>query len=167
VKLLTPAGETVNTAKSGRLPGVRLNRRRTHATHHSRPTPETPRGRARQLAAIDRQDRCLDFEPVVKLFTTDGNATWLLTKLNPDFDHLAFGLCDLGLGEPELGYVSLHELGPLGLPLERDLYFAPTPYDCGLRRSRPRTSADHHLISCRRSRASAWDRRFFGGAHGS
>jgi hypothetical protein len=45
-------------------------------------------------------------------------------------DHLAFGLRDLGLGEPELGYVSLHELaevrGPLGLPLERDLYFAPT-----------------------------------------
>jgi hypothetical protein len=66
-------------------------------------------GRA-QLAAIDRQDQFLDFEPVVKLFTPDGNATWLLTELNPDFDHLAFGLCDLGLGEPELGYVSLHEL---------------------------------------------------------
>jgi hypothetical protein len=86
-------------------------------------------GRA-QLAAIDRQDQCLDFEPVVKLFTPDGNATWLLTELNPDMDTLAFGLCDLGLGEPELGYVSLHELaevrGPLGLPLERDLHFAPT-----------------------------------------
>jgi len=43
---------------------------------------------------------------------------------------LAFGLCDLGLGEPELGYVSLAELagarGPLGLPLECDLHFAPT-----------------------------------------
>ena len=80
-------------------------------------------GRA-QRAAIDRQDQCLDFEPAVKLFTPDGNATWLLTELNPDID-LAFGLCDLGLGEPELGYVSLSELaavrGPLGLPLERDL----------------------------------------------
>jgi hypothetical protein len=35
-----------------------------------------------------------------------------------------------GRREPELGYVSLHELaaarGPLGLPLERDFYFAPT-----------------------------------------
>ena len=85
-------------------------------------------GRA-QRAAIDRQDQCLDFEPVVKLFTPDGNATWLLTELNPDID-LAFGLCDLGLGQPELGYVSLLELaavrGPLGLPLERDLHFAPT-----------------------------------------
>ena len=82
-----------------------------------------------QLAAIDRQDQVIDFEPVVKLFTPDGNATWLLTELNPDID-LAFGLCDLGLGEPELGYGSLLELaavrGPLGLPLERDLHFAPT-----------------------------------------
>jgi hypothetical protein len=85
-------------------------------------------GRA-QRDAIDRQDQVLDFQPVVKLFTADGNATWLLTELNPDID-LAFGLCDLGLGEPELGYVSLAELsaarGPLGLPLECDFHFAPT-----------------------------------------
>jgi hypothetical protein len=85
-------------------------------------------GRA-QRAAIDRQDQVLDFQPVVKLFSADGNATWLLTELNPDID-LAFGLCDLGLGAPELGYVSLRELtaarGPLGLPLECDLHFAPT-----------------------------------------
>jgi hypothetical protein len=86
-------------------------------------------GRA-QRAAIDRQDRVLDFEPVVKIFTPDGSATWLLTELDPIGEHLAFGLCDLGLGEPELGYVSLHELavarGSLGLPLEQDLHFAPT-----------------------------------------
>jgi hypothetical protein len=85
-------------------------------------------GRA-QREATDRQDQALDFQPVVKLFTADGNATWLLTELNPDID-LAFGLCDLGLGEPELGYVSLAELaaarGPLGLPLECDLHFVPT-----------------------------------------
>jgi len=85
-------------------------------------------GRA-QRDAIDRQDQVLAFEPVVKLFTTDGNATWLLTELNPDID-LAFGLCDLGHGQPELSYVSLKELtaarGPLGLPLECDLHFAPT-----------------------------------------
>ena len=68
----------------------------------------------------------IDFKPAVKIFTPDGNATWLLTELDPN-GHLAFGLCDLGLGEPELGYVSLHELaaarGSLGIPLERDLYF--------------------------------------------
>jgi hypothetical protein len=49
-------------------------------------------GRA-QRDAIDRQDQVLDFHPVVKLFTADGNATWLLTDLNPDID-LAFGLCE-------------------------------------------------------------------------
>ncbi|MDH2313881.1 DUF2958 domain-containing protein [Methylobacterium brachiatum] len=60
--------------------------------------------------------------PVVKLFTPDTGATWLLTELD-----IAFGLCDLGLGCPELGYVRLSELqtvrGKLGLPVERDLWF--------------------------------------------
>ncbi len=81
-------------------------------------------GRA-QRAAIDQDAGALDFKPVVKLFTPDGGATWLLTEL--DSDGLLFGLCDLGLGCPELGYVSLMELrtarGKLGLPIERDLHF--------------------------------------------
>jgi hypothetical protein len=66
-----------------------------------------------------------DHRPVVKLFTPDANATWLLTEL--DSDGVAFGLCDLGHGFPELGTVCLLELasvrGPLGLPVERDLYW--------------------------------------------
>lgn len=65
--------------------------------------------------------------PVVKLFTPDASATWLLTEINPDDPSIAFGLCDLGHGFPELGYVSLQELatirGRLGLPVERDLHF--------------------------------------------
>ena len=73
-------------------------------------------GRA-QRAAIDQDTGALDFEPVVKLFTPDAQCTWLLTEI--DGDGLAFGLCDLGLGCPELGYVSLTELctvrGKLGL----------------------------------------------------
>jgi integrase len=48
-----------------------------------------------------------------------------------DSDGLAFGLCDLGMGEPELGYVSLTELrtvrGKLGLPIERDLPLSVGP----------------------------------------
>ena len=48
--------------------------------------------------------------PVVKLFTPDASATWLLTELDPADPDLAFGLCDLGLGCPELGYVRLSEL---------------------------------------------------------
>jgi hypothetical protein len=68
--------------------------------------------------------------PVVKLFTPDASATWLLAELDPADPDLAFGLCDLGLGCPELGYVRLSELtavrGPLGLAIERDLYFTPS-----------------------------------------
>ena len=69
----------------------------------------------------------LDPLPVVKLFTPDAHATWLLTELDPEDGDTAFGLCDLGLGMPELGCVRLSELenvrGPLNLPIERDLYF--------------------------------------------
>ena len=46
----------------------------------------------------------------------------------PDASHIAFGLCDLGLGFPEFGDVSLTELGAvrgiLGLPVEHDPGFA-------------------------------------------
>ena len=69
----------------------------------------------------------IDPRPIVKLFTPDAGATWLLTELDPGEPDRAFGLCDLGLGCPELGYVSITELasvrGRLGLPIERDLYF--------------------------------------------
>lgn len=68
-----------------------------------------------------------DHKPVVKLFTPDAAATWLLSEIDPDNHSLAFGLCDLGVGFPELGWVSLEELGTvrgkLGLPVERDLHF--------------------------------------------
>jgi Protein of unknown function (DUF2958) len=81
-------------------------------------------GRAQRLR-VDNDQPALDFNPVVKLFTPDAQCTWLLTEL--DSDGLLFGLCDLGLGEPELGYVSLAELatvrGQLRLPVERDIHF--------------------------------------------
>jgi hypothetical protein len=71
----------------------------------------------------------IDPQPVVKLFTPDANATWLLTELDPDDTGIAFGLCDLGLGAPELGYVAVAELvgirGRFGLPIERDEHFRP------------------------------------------
>lgn len=68
-----------------------------------------------------------DFYPVVKLFTPDANCTWLLTEIDPENPDIAFGLCDLGMGFPELGSVSLSEIasvkGQLGLPVERDFHF--------------------------------------------
>lgn len=72
-------------------------------------------------------DEGFDPPPVVKLFTPDAGATWLLTEIDPDDEDNMFGLCDLGLGFPELGCVSLAELmsvgGRLGLPVELDLHF--------------------------------------------
>ncbi len=83
-----------------------------------------------QLLSNGRQsltDEGFDPPPVVKLFTPDAGATWLLTEIDPDDEDHMFGLCDLGLGFPELGYVSLAELmsvrGRLGLLVARDLHF--------------------------------------------
>ena len=70
---------------------------------------------------------CIDPPPVAKLFVPDAAATWLLTELDPKFPDQAFGLCDFGLGSPELGWVSLPELakvrGRFGLRVERDKAF--------------------------------------------
>jgi len=61
----------------------------------------------------------------VKYFTPDSNWTWYASEF--DGEDIFFGLVN-GL-ELELGYFSLKELeqtcGPLGLPIERDLYFEP------------------------------------------
>jgi len=83
-------------------------------------------GRANDARILADEDT-IDFEPVVKLFTPDGAATWLLTEINPLYPDIAFGLCDLGLGYPEMGTVRISELtalrGRFGLPVERDLHF--------------------------------------------
>ena len=94
-------------------------------------------------ASLNRQWKDQDGRrpPVLKLFTPAGSATWLIHSVHPEEpDHL-FGLCDLGMGFPELGYVSLAELESLRVPacivimgrdhhfsieVERDLYFQPT-----------------------------------------
>lgn len=69
----------------------------------------------------------IDHPPLVKLFTPDASCTWLLSELDPEDNDIAFGLCDLGFGSPEMGCVRLSEIaslrGRLGLPVERDLHF--------------------------------------------
>ncbi len=81
-------------------------------------------------APLLRNDAARDADPVpvLKLFNPCGAATWLIAEMLPDEPDFLFGLCDLGLGCPELGYVSLAELesvkGPFGLGIERDLHFA-------------------------------------------
>nr|BDD45310.1 single-stranded DNA endonuclease [bacterium] len=72
------------------------------------------------------QDAENDHVPVIKLFTPDANWTWLISEIMPD-EVTAFGLCDGGMGFPELGYTHLPDIreirGCLGLPVERDMYF--------------------------------------------
>lgn len=81
-----------------------------------------------QLVANGRAPDGTDHVPVVKFFDPAGAATWLITEVVPNEPDRLFGLCDLGMGYPELGYVSFSELksvrNRLGIPLERDLFFA-------------------------------------------
>lgn len=71
--------------------------------------------------------RNIDPLPVVRLFTPDAHATWLLASLDPADGDTAWGLIDLGIGMPELGTVKLSDLagivGPRQQPIQRDLYF--------------------------------------------
>lgn len=71
-----------------------------------------------------------DFWPVVKLYCPWSAATWLLTELDPEDPDIAFGLCDLGTGSPDLGTVRMSELeaivGPGGLRIEADITFKAT-----------------------------------------
>ena len=66
-----------------------------------------------------------DHPPVVKWFTPDANATWLVSEILDD--ETAFGLCDMGHGFPELGYISLKDIteyvSPYGNKIERDIHF--------------------------------------------
>ena len=95
-----------------------------------------------QIIRMDAGDPDIDFKPVVKLFTPDAQCTWLLIELGND--DIAFGLCDLGMGTPELGFVCMREIrelrGPLGLPVERDLHF-DADYGAQRRRTPVRAAA--------------------------
>ncbi|MBC6445323.1 MAG: DUF2958 domain-containing protein [Alphaproteobacteria bacterium GM202ARS2] len=77
--------------------------------------------------AIQVDGNTPDHTPVMKLFTPWGASTWLIKEMDEDGDTL-FGLCDLGMGCPAMGPVSLAELRdlkvPFGLRIERDLHWS-------------------------------------------
>ena len=92
--------------------------------------------RAELLGNWDQPDS--ETSPALKIFNPAGAATWLIHSMDPKNEDILFGLCDLGMGFPELGYVSLSELQEVRIPLpampgvtqehlglERDLYFEP------------------------------------------
>lgn len=68
-----------------------------------------------------------DHKPIVKLSIPSIKNIWLFSELDPEDKDLAFGLCDLGFGFPELGYVYLPEImetaEKFGLTIENDLSF--------------------------------------------
>ena len=80
-----------------------------------------------QLPQLYSQEEVDDPKVIAKFFTPDSNWTWYATEF--DGKDTFFGLVD-GF-EKELGYFSLKELesirGAFGLPIERDLWFEPTP----------------------------------------
>ena len=67
---------------------------------------------------------------LVKLFTPDSNFTWFIIEFSKTDATTCYGFVQ-GL-ESELGYFTLEELesvhGPLGLAIERDMSFEPTPF---------------------------------------
>lgn len=81
----------------------------------------------RQLPPLRSTETQPDPVARVKFFTPDSNWTWYATEF--DGEDTFFGLVE-GF-ERELGYFSLSELeaarGPLGLRIERDRFFRPTP----------------------------------------
>ncbi len=87
--------------------------------------PETLRA---QLPVLYATEKSPDPTVWAKYFTPDSSWTWYITEFDPE-DKLCFGFV-VGLDQ-ELGYFSLTELedvrGPMGLRIERDLSFTPTP----------------------------------------
>ena len=83
---------------------------------------------AKLLPPLNATENIDDPVAHVKLFTPDSSWSWFLTEFDP-VQRLCFGFV-IGLDQ-ELGYFSLDELeavrGPLGLPIERDLYWQPRP----------------------------------------
>jgi len=84
---------------------------------------------AKQLPPLYSQEKLgTKATAFLKLFSPDSNWTWYVTEMDPETGD-CFGLVQGH--ETELGYFNLNELervrGPLGLSIERDRWFEPTP----------------------------------------
>lgn len=64
-----------------------------------------------------------DHVPLVQLYLPRTKCTWLLTEIDPVQTNRAFGLCDLGVGSPELGYLDFDEYRVSGQPSHTSLLF--------------------------------------------
>jgi Protein of unknown function (DUF2958) len=85
----------------------------------------------KSLPPLYAQEKNDDPVVYIKFFTPDSNWTWYATEGSEEEEDFIFFGYVMGL-EEEWGYFSLSELacarGPLGLAVERDFYFVPTPF---------------------------------------
>ena len=84
-----------------------------------------------KLPKLYSQENVKDPMVIVKFFNPVGRGNWFAIEYNPE-EKLFFGYASLfGDYNDELGYFGLEELEqvklPLGIKIERDLYFEPTP----------------------------------------
>jgi hypothetical protein len=85
------------------------------------------------LPALYTTDEAKGDLTAVRLYIPNSNASWVLWEYDPE-EGLAFGLCDLGLGFPEMGYVSVAEMESLTYEIHHD-YTVTTRFE-GYRKSR-------------------------------
>lgn len=115
----------------GRMKGLTPQRQTTRMKLLTKAIRDQMIANGKAQDAVRGTETEIDFKPVVKLFNPYGTGIRLLAELDsrdPELD-TAFGLCDLGMGFPELGCVHISELQNLrlgsGLGIERDLYWKP------------------------------------------
>jgi hypothetical protein len=76
-----------------------------------------------------QRDAHFDPAPVVKLYLPGSDVVWLISELDPDSPTIAYGLADLGVGFPELGFVDLQEIHEVsakrGVFITQDRDFRP------------------------------------------
>jgi len=88
------------------------------------------KGLEKRFAKVGRQEHVKDPVIVAKFFNPCGAGTWYATEYDPK-DKMFFGYVSIfGDWNDEWGYFSLAELesykGPLGIGIERDLYWEET-----------------------------------------
>ena len=81
----------------------------------------------KRFAEVGSQEYVKDPVIIAKFFNPQGAGTWYATEYDPNVK-MFFGYVSIfGEGSDEWGYFSLAELesykGPLGIGIERDLYF--------------------------------------------
>jgi hypothetical protein len=84
----------------------------------------------KMLPPLYAQENEKDAMVYAKFFTPDSSWTWYVTEGSPEPEGEDFTFFGYVIGlEREWGYFSLNELqtarGPMGLPIEVDLYFRP------------------------------------------